>query len=217
MDILETGLHNCTYHSRKASMQMGQRRYDKTFRNLLLNVLYPRPPFTLTLPKRWMASSDINPKLFGYLRQLFPDVRLIYLVRNGIEVVSSRMVFEGFKDRPFEWQCDVWSESAEMVRWGSEQDNFFLIRHESLLDQESIDRVFSDMWLWMGLYNDPQCAGTMRTNTYHPTTFPGEKPASNEILYRRKSRWKYWTNEQREVFTNHCASAMQYLGYEIPW
>lgn len=217
MDLLETGLHNCTYPSRKNSMQMSQHRYDKAFRNLLLNVLYPRPPFAVTLPKRWMATTDINPRLVGYLRELFPDVRLIYLVRNGIEVVSSRMVFEGFKDRPFAWQCEVWARAEEMARWGVEQDYFYLIRHESLLDRESISRVLAGLWSWLGLKNDPRCAEALATDSYHPTIFTGEATGDAKNLNRRKARWDFWSDEQRDIFVNTCSSAMTYLGYDIPW
>jgi hypothetical protein len=56
----------------------------------------------------------------------------------------------------------------------------------------------------------------MRTKTYHPTKFPNEGSDTAMDLRRRKSRWEFWTNEQRTVFTNHCASAMDYFGYKIP-
>lgn len=217
MDILETALHNCTFPSRKSSMQMSQNKYDRTFRNLLLHLLYPRPSLAIIPPKRWMASTDINPRLVGYLRQLFPNIRLIYLVRNGIEVVSSRMVFEGFKDRPFEWQCEVWARSVDIARWGSEQDFFYLLRHESLLNPESTVHTLSELWSWLGLNNEPRCADVLQTHSYHPTTFPGEEPASKESLHKRKSRWEYWNEKQREIFTKQCAPAMLYFGYEIPW
>lgn len=217
MDIIETGLHNCTYPSRKASMQMSQSRYDKAFRNLILNVLYPRPPLAMTLPKRWMTSTDINPYLVRYFRQLFPDTRLVYLVRDGVEVVSSRMVFDGFKDRPFTWQCEVWAKAEEMVRWGVGEDYFYLIRHESLLEPKSIQRVLSDLCSWLGLKYDTHCAEALSNNTYHPTTFGGEAASAPRDLHSRKSRWEYWTDEQREIFVKICSSAMDYLGYEIPW
>jgi hypothetical protein len=217
MDILETGLHNCTYPSRKASMQMSQGKYDKVFRNLILGVLYPQPALFTRAPKHWMALSDLNPCLAVYLRQLFPGVRIIYIVRNGIEVVSSRMVFEGFKDRPFAWQCEVWAKSEDMVRWGREQDNFFLIRHETLLDVESVSRVFNDFWTWLGIKNEQRCADALWHNSYHPTQFPSETPIAGSDLHTRKSRWEFWTDEQRQTFAKHCASAMAYLGYEIPW
>jgi hypothetical protein len=217
MDILEIGLHNCTYPSRKASMQMSQDRYDKAFRNLLLSVLYPRPPLAITRPKRWMASTDINPRLAEYLRQLFPDVRLVYLVRNGIEVVSSRMLFEGFKDGPFRWQCEVWAKAEGMVRWGVEQNYFYLIRHESLLDRDSISRVLTGLWSWLGLKDNPRCAEALTNSNYHPTTFASEASSAVNDLLHRKSRWEFWSDEQRNMFVEHCSSAMAYLGYEIPW
>ena len=217
MDILETGVHNCTYPSRKASMQMSQDRYDKVFRNLILSVLYPGPQLAVIQAKRWMASTDINPRLAEYLRQLFPEMRLVYLVRNGIEVVSSRMVFEGFKDRPFEWQCEVWAKSEKMARWGVKRDYFYLIRHESLLDEHSISRVLTGVWSWLGLKNDPCCAEALAANTFHPTTFAGEASSTVKNLLTRKSRWEYWSDEQRNVFVKYCSSAMNYFGYEIPW
>jgi len=113
-------------------------------------------------------------RLVGYLQQLFPNVRLVYLVRNGIEVVSSRMVFDGFKDRSFEWQCQVWAKAEEMARWGAEQKNFYLIRHESLLDPESASHVFTALSKWLDLKNDPRCSDALRTEIYHPTKFPAE-------------------------------------------
>lgn len=217
MDILETGVHNCTYPSRKTSMQMSQDRYDKVFRNLILSILYPRPPLTITQQKRWMASTDINSRLAEYLRQLFPEMRVIYLVRNGIEVVSSRMVFEGFKDRPFGWQCEVWAKAEEMVRWGVEQDFFFLIRHESLLDRRSTSLVLTELWSWLGLKNDQRCAEALAANIYHPTSFAGETSSTAKNLLGRRSRWEFWSDEQRNVFIKYCSSAMAYFGYEIPW
>ena len=217
MDLLETGLHNCTYFSRKTSMQMGQERYDKAFRNMILNVLYPRPRFSFSMPKRWMALSDINPRLAGYLRQLFPEVRVVYIVRNGIEVVSSRMSFEGFKDRPIEWQCDVWAKSAEMAAWGQQQDNFFLIRHETLLNRETALHVFSSLWDWLGLKDEPVCVEALWSNSYHPTTFSGEDTRSSIDLCHRDQRWKYWTGEQRQAFEVRCGAAMEFFGYEMPW
>lgn len=198
-------------------MQMSQDRYDKAIRNHLLNVLYPRPPFAVIRPKRWMASTDINPRLVGYLRQLFPEVRLIYLVRNGIEVVSSRMVFEGFKDRPFAWQCEVWAQAEKMVRWGAAQNYFYLVRHESLLDRKSVTRVLAGLWSWLGLKNDPRCAEVMATNSYHPTILTNETPGDAKNLDRRKGRWEFWSDEERSIFVDTCSSAMAYLGYEIPW
>jgi Sulfotransferase family len=217
MDLLVAGLHNCTYPSRKASMQMGQERYDKAFRNLILNVLYPRPRFSLKTPTHWMALSDITPRLAQYLKQLFPKARIVYIVRNGIEVVSSRMVFEGFKNRPFNWQCEVWAKAEETARWGQQQDNFFLIRHETLLDQDTTARVFDELWTWLGLKNDFRCVEALWSKSYHPTILSSEDAGTSADLRQRTLRWKYWNEEQRQIFASRCAAGMQYFGYEIPW
>ena len=217
MDLLATGLRNCTYPSRKASMQMSQRKYDKTFRNTLLSVLFPQPAPFRPLPKAWMAHSDITLPLAGYLRQLFPALRIVYIVRNGIEVVSSRMLFEGFKDRPFEWQCEVWGKAAEMIRWGTTQDHFFLIRHEDLLSQNTSSRVLDNLWTFLGLKPEQRCADALRNQRYHPTKSPLEAAAAEDNLQTRAQRWQFWSEAERQCFTAHCAEAMTFLGYDLPW
>jgi hypothetical protein len=217
MDILETGVHNCTYPSRKASMQMSQEKYDKVFRNLILAVLFPRPAVFRIMPGYWMALSDLNPRLAGYFRQLFPTVRIVYTVRNGIEVVSSRMVFDGFRKHPFDSQCEVWAKAEDMAKWGREQDNFFLIRHEMLVDKETALQVFTDLWSWLGLRNEHKCIDALWSSSYHPTKFPGEDPRTSADLRSRSLRWEFWTDDQRREFTIQCAPAMEFFGYEIPW
>lgn len=217
MDILQTALHNCSYPSRKASMQMSPSRYNKAFRNLILGMLYPRPVLRITKTGRWMVSTDITPPLAEYLKELFPEMRLIYLVRNGIEVVSSRMVFDGFRERPFSWQCEIWARAEPMIRWGLEQDYFYLIRHESLLDRESVSQVFGDLWRWLGLKDDSRCLETLTGSIYHPTSFANEDSSKACDLRNRTSRWEFWDDEQRDIFVKHCSSAMAFLNYKIPW
>jgi hypothetical protein len=215
-DLLATGLRNCTYPSRKASMQMSQRKYDKTFRNTLLRS-FSAPALFSPLPKAWMAHSDITLPLAGYLRQLFPALRIVYIVRNGIEVVSSRMLFEGFKDRPFEWQCEVWAKAAEMIRWGATQDHFFLIRHEELLSQNTSSRVLDNLWSFLGLKPEQRCADALRNQWYHPTKSPLEAAEVADNPQTRAQRWRFWNEAERQCFIDHCAEAMTFLGYDLPW
>ncbi len=211
-DILKLAHHNCTYPSRATSMQMRQERYNATFRKLLCEVLYPRPRWNL-FPRYWMVSSDISPDLAIFLKDLFPNSRIVYIVRNGIEVVASRCLFPGFQHFSFEDNCREWARSVSMVHWGHHRSDFLLIRHERLTGDEACSSIRAVLE-WLGLPNDPACCLALDQQYFHPTISGDSTDAS---LQFRHSRWKSWTEEQREQFVSICGEPMEFFRYPIPW
>ena len=214
-DLLETARHNCTYHSRKVAMQLSQGKYDRLFTNMIMGLLYPRPSL-LKRPKMWMVSSDISPERADYLLTLHPKTKFVYIVRNGIEVVSSRMSFSGFKDKTFEWQCEAWVKAEEIVRWGQSREDFFLIRHESLLDEHAAECVFRELFAWLNIDNDPECLQALTSNKFHPTKVSIENEEYTKDLTKRSLRYHAWTDEQKESFGRICKPSMDYFGYDLP-
>lgn len=182
---------------------------------MLLNLLWPK--VVRQSPKFLMAHSNLDPDTAEYLCKLFPGTKIIYLVRNGIEVVSSRIVFNGFKDKSFESQCEVWAKSRVMANWGSKKDEFFLVRHEELLNANWVELVFQKIWEWLGLLPDDHCVKSFCESKYHSTRFPLEGEEAAHDLHKRKERWRLWTDLQREIFVKYCQSTMEYFQYEIPW
>ena len=214
-DVLQAAYDNCTKPSRKSAMRTSQHDYDRNFQNLLLNLLWPPP--RRRRPRVLLAYSAIRTSWAIYLWQVFPEARIVYIVRNGIEVVASRMQYDSFKRFEFQQQCERWTLSYEVARWGEGFEEFKVVRHESLLDATRAEVVFTDLFEWIGLPPDRRCLETLNSQRFHPTSYPGESEQSRQNLAERKERWRYWTDEQRAIFVEECAEAMDYFGYPIPW
>ncbi len=214
--MLEAGLRNCTLKNRKNQMRVGNSEYDREFRELLLNLLWPEPNIA-DPPRRLLAFSSLSLHTAQYFGAVFPGARILYIVRNGIEVVSSRVMWVPFGNRRFEDHCEVWAKSEEIVRWGENRDDFRLVRHENLRNPDTARALLDDAWNWIGLPGAEQCAESLLGTWHHPTSFPGEAEEDGKDPERRQDRWRLWTDEQRQDFAQRCGASMRYYGYDIPW
>jgi hypothetical protein len=219
-DLLSTAQRNCSIEARRIAMQVDQATYDRLFHDLILSLLWPDP--RPELPRQLLAFSNLLPDRAGYLCQLFPGrpgaarTRIVYLVRNGIEVVSSRLRFGNFVDLPFRQHCEVWARSVEMAEWGRDRDDFMLLRHEHLLEAETLAESLEAFWTFAGLPAEPKIFERLLNVCYHPTS-EGDASTPGETLRTRADRWRDWADEQRLTFAVVCGEAMRYWGYEMPW
>ncbi len=215
-DVLDAAHRNCTAPSRRFSMRVDDAAYDAAFRELLLTILWPRPRDLL--PARLLAFSDITPDRADYLIRLFPGAKILYVVRNGIEVVSSRMRHHGFNQQPFETSAVIWSQAMDIARWGEARADFFLVRHEHLIAPGGPQRATAAICDFLGIPFHDACARNLQTRNYHPTpeivTHIAAAPPS---LHTRAQRWKDWLPEQVNFFAHRCSAAMEYFGYDRPW
>ncbi|MHC4141730.1 MAG: sulfotransferase [Planctomycetota bacterium] len=219
-DLLSTAQRNCTIEARRIAMQVDQATYDRLFHDLILNLLWPEP--RTELPRQLLAFSNLLPDRAAYLCRLYPGqvgaakVRIVYLVRNGIEVVSSRLRFGNFVDLPFRQHCEVWARSVEMAEWGRDRDDFLLLRHERLLVAETLSESLDAFWTFAGLPAEPKIFERLLNVCYHPTS-EDDANSPGETLRKRADRWRDWTDEQRRTFADVCGETMRYWGYEMPW
>lgn len=216
-DVLETARHNCTYPSRRATMHVAPPAYDRQFRLLLLNLLWPSPRRGAARPRMLLATSDLTPSRADYLLRLFPAARIVYIVRNGIAVVASRATHPHFRDAPFGDQCRAWLRSHEMAEWGQGRAGFVLVRQEQLIDAASAREALDAAVVAVGLRPDPNVADTVASRQFHPTQLAAEAPEVAGDLRQRQDRWRHWNAAQRAEFLDVCGSAMDYFGYPIPW
>ena len=216
-DVLETARHNCTYPSRKGTMHVAQPAYDRQFRMLLLNLLWPEPRRGNQRPNMLVASTDLTPDRAEYFLQLFPEGCVAYIVRNGISVISSRTRHPHFSDVPFEQHCEIWTNASAMTKWGEGREGFGLIRQESLIDAGFARDAVADLFAEVGLSFHEACLDVVSKNVYHPTTSGEGAAKQNTDLAQRSERWQQWTDEQRDVFVRVCGPAMHELGYSTPW
>ena len=222
-DVAEVARRNCTQPSRVVAMDVDQTVYDAAFRQLICSLVWPDS----TLGQRPVHFAAINPteSNLDYLSQIFPNSKVVCLVRNGIEVVCSRLKFDSFKHLEFRSHCQTWMRSAEMLDWGQvHPEQFFLFRHEWCYDGELVSSKIDEMFQWAGLPPSSAVVDNIRNvNDCMPTTqAPKEFTAMDDVekrdYFRAKGeRWRNWTEQERSDFIEICGRLMERLEYPIPF
>lgn len=224
-EIAALAFRNCTMRSRKRSMVLSQDKYDAHFRELICKLTWPNED-KLGRPVHMAA---INPTVdqLNYLSRLFPSFKVVGLIRNGIEVVSSRMEFPSFATHDFEKHCDIWNRSVAVFHWGQRNgDRFRTIRHEWLCCADAIQRKFGELFDWLSISHSESPVANLLENLTHPTSskqkidrdFKRASPEEKQAYFESKrERWRTWSASQRNTFELRCGESMDALGYEIPW
>lgn len=200
-DVLEAGRINRTLPSRRAAMQLGDEAHDALFRKLILDLVLPstdRPDGTRR-GRTPLLFTNLTPDAASYLLGLFPEARVLCLVRSGTEVVRSRMRHPVFGTQPFEQHCRAWANAGAMHAWAQARPRCLCVRYESVRD--SPEQACEEIHAFCGLSPSPLPALHLRSRTYHPT--PAGAPDG-------------WTRDEHELFVSLCGEAMEQLGYSIP-
>ena len=221
-DVLEVAIRNCTLPSRQFAMVVSQEHYDRAFRRLVIELLWPNSE----LRKRRILMAAINPTgdLLDYTCQAFPRTRILGLVRNGIEVICSRQRYASFSDDDFEQHCATWLRTRSVLDWGRQNPNLFrLIRHEWMYQPAMLQAKLADLFAWLGLEDCPLVANQFEQSLSHPTgdnpsEFDQLSPPDRAAYFQHKSDgWREWSPAQRQIFKQSCADFMAELGYEVPF
>jgi hypothetical protein len=151
------------------------------------------------------------------LRELYPQAKFIYIVRNGIEVIHSRSKFPAFCKEPFESHCEFWVDAARKFSYLMSYEAAVPVRHEELLNApEAVFRRIADT---LALRPDPAPASYVQTTLVHSLD-DGATHANVDVRKRLKERppgYLSWTAVQRETFKRICGATMDALGYEVPF
>lgn len=225
-DVLGVAEKNCTAPSRKVALAVSQEQYDASFRVLLNAIIWPDPELRAR-PTR-MAAINPDADQLDYLRQVFDGAKVICLVRNGIEVITSRQRYTSFSQQAFETHCAVWNRIGGWLDWGDQHpEHFRLIRHEWFYDPSELQARMDDLYRWAALEHSPAPSESITGTLRHPTDGTVEIDsdqfaASNqsqkrEYFQAKRQRYEAWTAQQRQMFEEHCGPLMGRLGYPIPW
>lgn len=225
-DIVEVAHKNFTMQSRKNAMAVSQSDYDSHFRVLIRSLLWPDE--SLAQRPIHMAAINPTPIQLDYMTQLFPGSKFIGLIRNGIEVVSSRTEYRSFAKHEFASHCDVWNRSAAVFKWG--QNNlcqFLEVRQEWFYAPEQLQKWNQKFCSWLGVAHSDEPMQKILNTLRHPTsggfTIQHKDFSSTELAEKQKyflskrDRWQGWTKEQRDIFAERCGDNMRLLGYDLPW
>lgn len=164
----------------------------------------------------WCAKTNADHDQCRGLIELYPSLRVVYIVRNGFDVIRSRSHFHSFRHQDFEVHCKVWSDLVGRYRYLSTLPEAIQVRHEDLTTDP--ERLFSRIFSFAGLPDNGGSAAYVRDNLVHPldqATQPGVDALA--VFRKRTPAYESWSDEQKEVFKGLCGDSMKELGYEIPY
>lgn len=216
-DVLLAGRSSSTVPSRVRQMVLSREEHDLVFRRMLLSLLFPADGWQAqNLPGSLSTFSAMNPEAAEFALTVFPGLHFANIVRNGVEVVASRMVHRVLGQHSFHEHCLAWAAAAEMVRWGQSRDDFTLIRHEALLEQESCRSTFAQLFERCRLPDSPASSDYVSGNRFNQTSYESEGGSDQDRLTTRQQRWNHWTADQRKQFVDLCGEGMEFFGYSLP-
>jgi len=160
------------------------------------------------------TSKGVGGQVKGLL-ELYPEVKIIYIVRNGIDVVNSRTKYLPTSTRDFADHCQVWSDHYQTHRCLSDVNYAIEVRQEEMvMDPES---MFKKIFSFIGVEYHQPSVDWVKGNLRHPLDSPHMRNVDvRKILTERESPYKSWSEDQRQTFKRICAEPMEELGYEIP-
>jgi len=194
----------------------GLKSFKNAYRAATMNVLFPQRMFPPTEQTKFASTfSSLRSARADYLKEIFPELKMVIIIRDGTEVVASRLVHEHIRHAgDFETHCTAWANTIEMLKWSRRQPGFYLLRHEDLKTEQSCHQAFAGLQETFGMSPSDAPANFVLQGLINSTS-----PTENrkEGLNERTQRWRSWSEEQRATFQRVCAATMEQCGYKIPW
>ena len=217
-DLCKLARSSIEQKDRQTNLVVKRGKYWSLFRQLILQMHWPADEIKpASNPIAISTYSAMSPVAGLGLGSVFPKHRILLIVRNGIEVVASHSEFKAFKHVPFEELCALWQLNTEMVKFGQKRGKVVLFRHEWFHDEDQTVRGLAEVFSQLALPFDDACAKVPRKRVLHPTRLKQEPAKDYRNLKSRVDRWRYWTDQQRDIFTQKCGAGMHLLGYPLPW
>ena len=190
--------------------------FKDAYREATDNVLFPQQLFKPTAGIKFKSTfSSLRADRADYLKDVFPDLKIVIIIRNGTEVVASRLMHEHIKHAgDFETHCVAWANTVEMLAWAERQPDSCVLRHEDFKEEVTCRRTFFNLQATFGMSPSEAPADFVLKGLINSTS---QTPNRQEGLEERTQRWRIWSNEQRETFVRVCSAAMERCGYKIPW
>jgi hypothetical protein len=165
--------------------------------------------------KYWCVKAFPEQEELLGLQRLFPGIKIVYIVRNGIEVVHSMGKFPSFSSMSFSERCKLWSRRAQAYRYLLQSSVCAVIRHEEFLRDPG--RSLQPVWALCGLSASDAPAVYAQSHIVHPLDSEHTtRDSAKKQLQARQSPWESWSTELREEFGRLCGASMALLGYALP-
>ncbi|MGE0232806.1 MAG: sulfotransferase, partial [Flavobacteriaceae bacterium] len=168
--------------------------------------------------KYWTSKISLNMENYRFFEEIFPDFGVIYIIRNGIEVVNSARKFTGFMDRSFSDLCRRWQQSLARSAFLERSPRCALIRHEDLISNPS--DTMSGAFIHLGVTENPGPGNfidsTIFNSSFSASSSNVEGNSAQTLAHRRVEAWESWSREERQTFLDVCGEEMRRHAFAIP-
>ena len=154
---------------------------------------------------------------FKGLMHLYPDLKAIYIYRNGFDQINSSMKHSSFKGKEFTEYCRLYNHFYEKYHYLEKSENAYCLKHEDLIEDPKFH--LSEIYEFLDIDYYPGSLKFLQNNLIHPLDNPSKikTEKANEIIKNRTPVWSEWTDEQKETFKKTCSKVMLKRGYDIPF
>jgi len=210
-DLLE--ILNRSITKRSNSLKVPIEEHYRLFKNIIIETCFPH---SNNLESLNALCCDLSMGALDQLMTLFSgQCKVLYIVRNGIEVVASRMLKHQFKHFSFEENCRIWANSLDVCKTGMMHPDFLLLRHEKMHANDGVKEMFASIFNHLELLNEDNCVNFASQTFCHPTKIT-TSDAVKDSLKNRIFRWKSFSDIEKKTFVEICGQAMEYFDYKVP-
>lgn len=146
----------------------------------------------------------------GLLREIYPEARYVFLIREPISNIESRM--RKFPAEPFHKHCEAWVESANAwlrVRADLRPEQYLEVKtHDLDRDPEG---VYAALLKLLGGHPLGEAAKSKPPLTKFLTL---ERTSSTDPAALRSLSDVAWSEEQKQTFLSICSAVMESFGFE---
>lgn len=146
----------------------------------------------------------------GLLREIYPEARYVFMIREPISNIESRM--RKFPNEPFHKHCEAWVESANAwlrVRADLRPGQYLEVRtHDLDRDPEG---VYAALLKLLDGHPLGEAAKSKPPLTRFLTL---ERTSSFDPAARRSLSDVAWTEDQKHTFLSICSAVMESFGFE---
>ena len=166
--------------------------------------------------KYWIAKTSLGKRAYAKAQEVFGEIRIVYIMRNGIEVVNSARNFEGFSDLNFRQLCTRWRENIENSEFQFDLPLVSVVKHDELVAQP--ETAFTEIFADLCLSDDPKPAEFINTNLFNSSFDEKSKDSkAKESFKNRLNAWDSWTDEEQQMFIDECDFLMEKYNFIRPY
>lgn len=203
------------YHFK--NYQLSSDRRAEVFSNLMAMLQYGFDVDKNGPDKRfWIAKVSLDHESYEKAKEILGELRILYVVRNGVEVVNSARNFKGFSDLSFEQLCRRWVNNISQCSYVHNTENCAVIKHHEMVINPS--RVFERVYKEISIGYDDTPADFIAKTLFNSSFDKSEKLESTATVFSNRLQcWNDWSSEEKSTFISICDETMEIHSFTKPY